>query len=98
MSSTSPVLKNSRARRMNRCANSNSARLAFLRNGRCAKLSLPLTGLPVALAQTVTESVAVDHGVCTTFFERASVVPRHKILEAALVKGCGQLELEQFKK
>jgi conjugative relaxase-like TrwC/TraI family protein len=54
-------------------------------------------GLPVSPSQIVTESAAVDHGIAHVF-ERASVVPRHKILEAALVKGYGQLDLEQLKK
>jgi conjugative relaxase-like TrwC/TraI family protein len=54
-------------------------------------------GVPVAPAQTVTGSAAVDHGVAHVF-ERRSVVRQHKILEAALVNGCGQLDLEQIKK
>ena len=54
-------------------------------------------GLPVAPFQTVTESAAVDHGVAHVF-ERASVVPQHRILEASLVKGCGQLDLARLKK
>jgi hypothetical protein len=53
-------------------------------------------GVPVAPAQTVTESAAVDHGVAHVF-ERRSVVLQHKILEAALVHGCGQLDLKQLK-
>jgi hypothetical protein len=40
---------------------------------------------------------AVDHGVAHVF-ERNSVVPQHKILEAALVRGCGQLDLAELKK
>jgi conjugative relaxase-like TrwC/TraI family protein len=54
-------------------------------------------GLPVAPAETVTESAAVEHGL-QHVFERNSVAPQHKILEAALVKGCGQLDLAQLKK
>ena len=70
--------------------------IGFFEKRALRKVIAAADGLPVALAQTVTESVAVDHGVAHVF-ERASVVPRHKILEAALVKGCGQLELEQLK-
>src|SRR5439155_11293964 len=53
-------------------------------------------GLPVAPAETVTESAAVEHGL-QHVFERNSVAAQHRILEAALVKGCGQLDLEQLK-
>ena len=56
-------------------------------------------GVPVAPAhqQTVTESDALSHGL-SHVFERRSVAPQHKILEAALVNGCGQLDLRQLKK
>ena len=47
--------------------------------------------------QRVTELEAVTHGL-QHVFERHSVAPEHKILEAALVKGCGQLDLPQLKK
>src|SRR5947199_1853453 len=53
-------------------------------------------GLPVAPAETVTESDAVGHGL-DHVFERKSVAPQHRILEAALVKGCGQLDLAELK-
>src|SRR5438477_4816494 len=53
-------------------------------------------GLPVAPADTVTESAAVEHGLAHVF-ERNSVAPQHRILEAALVKGCGHLDLAQLK-
>jgi conjugative relaxase-like TrwC/TraI family protein len=46
--------------------------------------------------QSVTLHEAVDHGIAHVF-ERASVAPQHKILEAALVKGCGQLDLPLLK-
>jgi conjugative relaxase-like TrwC/TraI family protein len=54
-------------------------------------------GLPVAPFQTVNESAAVEHGLAHVF-ERASVVPQHKILEAGLIKGCGQIDLARLKK
>ncbi len=53
-------------------------------------------GLPVIPAETVTESDAVRHGL-DHVFERNSVVPQQRILEAALVRGCGQLDLAQLK-
>ncbi len=45
---------------------------------------------------SVTMHEAVDHGIAHVF-ERASVAPQHKLLEAALVKGCGQLNLSLLK-
>jgi conjugative relaxase-like TrwC/TraI family protein len=53
--------------------------------------------LPVRPAETVTESAALTHGLGHVF-ERQSVVPQHKILEAALARGCGQLDLDELKK
>ncbi len=47
-------------------------------------------------AHLVTMREAVDHGIAHVF-ERASVAPQHKILEAALVNGCGQLDLPLLK-
>ena len=44
----------------------------------------------------VTMREAVDHGIAHVF-ERTSVAPQHKILEAALVNGCGQLDLPLLK-
>jgi conjugative relaxase-like TrwC/TraI family protein len=44
----------------------------------------------------VTIDESVTHGV-QHVFERVSVAPQHKILEAALVKGCGQLDLATLK-
>ncbi len=47
-------------------------------------------------AHLVTKRKAVDHGIAHVF-ERTSVAPQHKILEAALVNGCGQLDLPLLK-
>ncbi len=47
-------------------------------------------------ARSVTMREAVDHGIAHVF-ERTSVAPQHKILEAALVNGCGQLDLPLLK-
>jgi conjugative relaxase-like TrwC/TraI family protein len=54
-------------------------------------------GTPTSPPQQVTETAAVEHGVAHVF-ERQSVVPQHKILEAALIKGCGQLDLDWLKR
>jgi conjugative relaxase-like TrwC/TraI family protein len=53
-------------------------------------------GRAVAPAETVSDSAAVEHGL-QHVFERNSVAPQHRILEAALNKGCGQLNLQQLK-
>ena len=44
----------------------------------------------------MTESAALNHGLAHVF-ERQSVAPKHKILEAALTKGCGQINLDKLK-
>ena len=53
-------------------------------------------GVAKPFAQHVGTDEAVAHGIGHVF-ERNSVVPQHKILEAALVKGRGQLDLKQLK-
>jgi conjugative relaxase-like TrwC/TraI family protein len=53
-------------------------------------------GRPKEFVWRVGSMEALDHGVAHVF-ERNSVVPQHKVLEAALVKGCGQLELAELK-
>ncbi len=47
--------------------------------------------------ETVHLGSAMDHAI-EHAFSRASVVPEHEFLEAALVKGCGQLELPELKR
>ncbi len=47
-------------------------------------------------AHSVTMRAAVDYGIAHVF-ERVSVAPQHKILEATLVNGCGQLDLPLLK-
>jgi len=49
-----------------------------------------------AVEHRVTAREAIEHGVAHVF-ERVSVAPQHKIMEAALVKGCGQLHLPLLK-
>jgi conjugative relaxase-like TrwC/TraI family protein len=51
---------------------------------------------PRDVAQRVTTDDAIKHGV-QHVFERQSVARQHHLLEAALVKGCGQLDLAQLK-
>ena len=71
--------------------------IGFFEKRALRKVVAAADGLPVAPVQTVTESAAVEYGLAHVF-ERASVVPQHKILEASLVKGCGQLDLARLKK
>ena len=53
-------------------------------------------GVAKPFAQHVGTDEAVTHGL-QHVFERHSVAPQHKILEAGLVNGCGQLDLKQLK-
>jgi conjugative relaxase-like TrwC/TraI family protein len=53
-------------------------------------------GQPKNFTHQIRTDEAVAHGL-QHVFERHSVAPEHKILEAALVKGCGQLDLKQLK-
>ena len=53
-------------------------------------------GIPKPFAQRVGTDEAVNHSI-SHVFERNSVVPQHKILEAALVKGRGSLDLADLK-
>lgn len=54
-------------------------------------------GHPVPVAERVTLGEAVGHSV-DHVFARQSVAPEHQLLEAALVKGCGQVELPALKR
>ena len=47
--------------------------------------------------ETVHLGAAMDHAI-EHAFSRASVAPEHALLEAALVKGCGQLELPALRR
>ena len=51
----------------------------------------------VEVAERVTLDEAVSHAI-EHVFTRQSVAPEHALLEAALVKGCGQLELSALKR
>jgi conjugative relaxase-like TrwC/TraI family protein len=71
--------------------------LGFLERRSLRKIVAAADGQPKRFEQRVWTWTAVDHGVAHVF-ERNSVVPQHKILEAALMNGCGQLDLGELKK
>lgn len=70
--------------------------IGFFEKRSLRKVVETANGLPKEFAQRVGTDEAVSHGIGHVF-ERHSVAPEHKILEAALVKGCGQLDLKQLK-
>jgi conjugative relaxase-like TrwC/TraI family protein len=71
--------------------------IGFFEKRALRKVVAAANGRAVPPTETVTESIALSHGL-DHVFERQSVVPQHRIFQAALVKGCGQLDLEQLKK
>ena len=71
--------------------------LGWLERRGLRKVVEAANGQPKEFTQHVGIEDAVDHAIAH-LFERNSVAPQHRILEAALVKGCGQLNLEQLKK
>jgi conjugative relaxase-like TrwC/TraI family protein len=71
--------------------------LGFLERRSLRKVVASADGRPKEFEQRVGSETALEHGIAHVF-ERNSVVPQHRILEAALVKGCGQLDLAQLKK
>lgn len=70
--------------------------LGFFDKRSLRKVIESATGQPQDLPQRVTTVDAIEHGIAHVF-ERHSVAPQHLILEAGLIKGCGQLDLEQLK-
>ena len=70
--------------------------LGWLERRALRKVVEAANGQPQDFPQRVELNEAVDHAIAHVF-ERNSVAPQHRILEAALVKGCGQLNLEQLK-
>jgi len=54
-------------------------------------------GVPKPFVEQIATDEAVSHGIGHVF-ERNSVVPQHKILEAALVRGRGCLDLAELKR
>ena len=70
--------------------------IGFFEKRSLRKVVEAANGQPKEFAQRVGTDEAVTHGL-QHVFERHSVAPQHKILEAALVKGRGQLDLKQLK-
>ncbi len=70
--------------------------LGFLERRALRKVVAAANGQPQEFTYPVTINKAVENGV-QHVFERTSVAPQHKILEAALIKGCGQLNLPLLK-
>jgi conjugative relaxase-like TrwC/TraI family protein len=71
--------------------------IGFFEKRALRKVMESADGRPASPPQSVSALAAVEHGV-SHVFERQSVVPQHKILEAALIKGCGQLDLDGLKR
>jgi conjugative relaxase-like TrwC/TraI family protein len=71
--------------------------IGFFEKRALRKVVETANGQPKEFAQRVGTDEAVSHGIGHVF-ERHSVAPQHRILEAALAKGCGQLDLKQLKK
>ena len=70
--------------------------IGFFEKRALRKVVAGADGRPKDFAQRVGTDEAVEHGLAHVF-ERNSVAPEHRILEAALVKGRGQLDLAQLK-
>jgi len=70
--------------------------IGFFEKRALRKIVETANGQPQDFAQRVTTDEAIAHGL-QHVFERHSVAPQHRILEAALIKGCGQLALEPLK-
>jgi hypothetical protein len=63
--------------------------IGFFEKRALRKVVEAANGQPRDVAQRVTTDDAIEHGV-QHVFERQSVARQHQLLEAALVKGCGQ--------
>jgi hypothetical protein len=70
--------------------------IGFFEKRLLRKVVASADGRPKEFAQRVGTDEAVEHGL-QHVFERNSVAPEHRILEAALIKGRGQLDLAQLK-
>jgi hypothetical protein len=71
--------------------------IGFFEKRLLRKVVASADGRPKEFAQKVGTDEAVEHGL-QHVFERNSVAPEHRILEAALVKGRGQLDLAGLKR
>jgi conjugative relaxase-like TrwC/TraI family protein len=70
--------------------------IGFFEKRALRKVVEAANGRPQDVMQAVTTDDAVEHSV-QHVFERQSVARQHQLLEAALVKGYGQLDLSQLK-
>ena len=70
--------------------------IGFFEKRELRKVVAGASGTSQDFPPRVTELEAVEHGLAHVF-ERDSVVPEHRILEAALIKGRGQIDLRQLK-
>ncbi len=70
--------------------------IGFFEKRALRKVVAAANGQPQDVTPRVTTDDAIEHGL-QHVFERQSVAPQHKFLEAALVKGCGQLDLPLLK-
>lgn len=71
--------------------------IGFFEKRALRKVVTAANGTPNEPARRVWSWQAIDHGIAHVF-ERNSVAPRHKILEAALTNGCGHLDLDELKR
>src|ERR1700722_7010723 len=71
--------------------------IGFFEKRGLRKVVADANGQPKLFTERVWTNAAVDHGIAHVF-ERNSVAPQHKILEAALMKGRGQLDLAELKR
>jgi len=70
--------------------------IGFFEKRALRKVTSAADGQPKDFRERVGPDDALAHGLGHVF-ERRSVAPQHKILEAALAKGCGQLDLGRLK-
>ena len=70
--------------------------IGFFEKRALRKVTSAADGQSKDFTERVRPDDALAHGL-GHIFERRSVAPQHKILEAALAKGCGQLNLSQLK-
>ena len=82
---------------MNRCGEQQLGEIGFFEKRGLRKVVADANGQPKLFTERVWTDAAVDHGIAHVF-ERNSVAPQHRILEAALMKGCGQLDLAELKR
>lgn len=70
--------------------------IGFFEKRSLRKVVAAADGQPKQFAWRTWSWEVIDHGIAHVF-ERNSVMPQHKILEAALARGYGQLDLKELK-